>query len=166
MKYTKVQSFRVHRMVSDPRFKRMVDRPHRISKEYDVPYLAGYSKDDKTIYIDRHLPAKMPDGKDPIPHLVVHEKVEKALEDLFNLPYQEAHHIALHFEQQSVEKAGINWDSYSKFMDKYIKLDGHEKLQNVPKDLDLKPYKDERDNKLMFKLRKIEGVTAKNKGGH
>ena len=31
-------------------------RPVRISREFDIPYLAGYSRDGKTIYIDRHMP--------------------------------------------------------------------------------------------------------------
>lgn len=31
---------------------------HRLKRDrtYDIPYLAGYNRDGRTIYIDRHLP--------------------------------------------------------------------------------------------------------------
>jgi hypothetical protein len=174
MKKTNIGSFRVFRMVNDPRFKKAMDASCVVNREYDIPYLAGYSKDRKTFYIDRHLPTKFPGDGNVLPHLLIHEKVEKALEDIFKLRYQDAHKIALHFEHEAVTKSGISWDKYSRFMDKWIKLDGHEKLTKVPKDLDLKPYEDERDNRLLFKLRKMEHISniardheiIKNKGGH
>ena len=31
-------------------------RVRRVSHDYDIPYIAGYSIDGKTIFIDRHLP--------------------------------------------------------------------------------------------------------------
>ena len=31
-------------------------RVRRVSHDYDIPYIAGYSVDGKTIFIDRHLP--------------------------------------------------------------------------------------------------------------
>jgi hypothetical protein len=31
-------------------------RVRSVNHEYDIPYIAGYSVDGKTIFIDRHLP--------------------------------------------------------------------------------------------------------------
>jgi len=150
MDLPKIHSFKVHKMLTDPKFKKRMGESVSIVKKYDVPYIAGYSKDGKTIYVDRHLETEF-EGKDIIKYLVVHEKTEKALLDLFNLKYQQAHHIALHVERQIVEKDGINWDAYSKFIDKYKKNLGHEDLSHSPKDLDLEPYEDEKDYHVFLK---------------
>jgi hypothetical protein len=32
-------------------------RVDHLDREHDIPYLAGYSRDGHTIYIDRHLPS-------------------------------------------------------------------------------------------------------------
>jgi hypothetical protein len=34
----------------------------KVRYDHDIPYLAGYSRDGKTIYIDRHVPRTMMDG--------------------------------------------------------------------------------------------------------
>ena len=34
----------------------VVRRAGKIDRKHDIPYLAGYSRDGKTIYIDRHMP--------------------------------------------------------------------------------------------------------------
>ena len=31
-------------------------RVKKFDRKHDIPYLAGYSQDGKTIYIDRHMP--------------------------------------------------------------------------------------------------------------
>ena len=31
-------------------------RVRLVSRDYDIPYIAGYSLDGHTVYIDRHLP--------------------------------------------------------------------------------------------------------------
>jgi hypothetical protein len=140
-------------MLNDPKFKKVVDKPHKISRDFDIPYVAGYSKDGTTIYIDRDLPDTLPNGRPVIPHIIVHEKTEKTVEDIFKVKYQEAHRVAIAAEHKSVESAGISWSEYSRFIDKYVKLDKDKKLVKVPHDLDLKPYVDERDNRLLFRLR-------------
>lgn len=129
----------------------------KVDYKHDIPYLAGYSINGKTIYIDRHIPRLIKIGNKNInvsPFLILHESVEKALIDELGLRYQEAHQIALMVEKEAVEKSGINWTSYDKEMQKYIKEIGHEKLTNVPKDLDLTPYKDEKDYKILKDLQK------------
>jgi len=50
------------------------------NRDHDIPYLAGYSRDCKTIYIDRHLPPSFRyRGRDidTDRFLILHEEVEK-----------------------------------------------------------------------------------------
>ena len=48
--------------------------------------------------------------------------------------------------------AGITWRDYDRFMQKYVKQIGDERLTKVPKDLDLKPYRDEQDDDLLLRM--------------
>lgn len=55
----------------------------KINTEYNIPFLAGYSKDGRTIYIDKRLPKwfTLKDGRAINVHkyLIVHERTEKHL---------------------------------------------------------------------------------------
>ncbi len=110
-----------------------------VDKDHDIPYLAGYSEDGGTIYIDRHLKTKW-NNVDVTKYLVMHEVVEKSLIDELGLTYELAHYIATAAEQELVEYDGIKWDAYEKYMDKYIKTAASEQLTKIPDDLDLTPY--------------------------
>jgi hypothetical protein len=150
----KVHSARVKRMLNDRRFKNRISKIDtvRVNKNYDIPYVAGYSEDDHTIYIDRNLKTMM--GKIDVTRFIVsHEVTEKALLDLFNLDYQQAHHIALYIEHEYVTKHGVNWRQYCKFLDPQMKHIGHEKITRIPKDLDIEPYQDEKDFKLLKRMK-------------
>lgn len=148
---TRVSAFMLERALEEinKRFP-VVDRDH------DIPYLAGYSLDGKTIYIDRHLPTTL-DGVDVIQFLVLHEAIEKALLDQLQIHYQHAHQIALLAEREAVRVVGLKWSAYDSFMQKYIKEDGNEELKKVPADLDLKPYIDEHDDDLLKRMAKAVG---------
>lgn len=122
-----------------------------VNHDYDVPYLCGYSKDARKIYFDRHLKYKMK-GHDLTKFLKIHEYTEKTLLDVFGMDYQQAHHIATHQERKAVNAAGINWDEYDKFLKPQIKEVWHEDLKIVPPDLDLEPYEDEKDKKVLKPL--------------
>ncbi len=126
-----------------------------LDRRHDIPYLAGYSLDGKTIYIDRHLPTSFKIGGRVIQtdrYLVLHEAVEKTLLDQLGLHYQHAHQIALRAEEAAVRADGIQWRGYDKAMQKYIKRIGDERLERVPKDLDRKPYRDEHDRDLLDRM--------------
>jgi hypothetical protein len=61
----------------------------------DIPYIAGYSEDGKTVFIDRHLPRSFRWLLKTVrvePFLLTHEIVEKALLDELRLHYLHAHH--------------------------------------------------------------------------
>jgi hypothetical protein len=133
----------------------VIRRAKRIDRKHDIPYLAGYSQDGKTIYIDRHMPKAMTYAGREIDtdrYLILHEEVEKALIDQLNLHYLHAHQIATRAEQAAVRAAGVRWRDYDRFMQKYVKRIGDERLSKVPADLDLKPYRDEHDDDLVRRM--------------
>jgi hypothetical protein len=63
-----------------------------------------------------------------------------------------AHQIALRAEQAAVRAAGVRWRDYDRFMQKFIKEFGDERLTKVPGDLDTKPYRDEHDDDLLQRM--------------
>jgi len=150
----KVHSLRVKRMLNDRRFKRRVAQIPviHVDKSYDVPYVAGYSEDGRTIFIDRHLKTKM-NKTDVERILITHEVVEKALLDLFNLSYQQAHHIAIYVEHEATIKSVMDPRKYTKFLDPQVKMIGSEKVRKIPSSLDLDPYKDEKDFELLKRMK-------------
>ena len=133
----------------------VVRRVKKLDREHDIPYLAGYSRDGKTIYIDRHMPKSFRFKGRVIEtdrFLILHEEVEKTLIDRLNLHYLHAHQIATRAEQAAVRAAGVNWRDYDRFMQKYVKQLGDERLTRVPIDLDEKPYRDEHDYDLVQRM--------------
>jgi hypothetical protein len=133
----------------------VVRRVKKLDREHDIPYLAGYSRDGKTIYIDRHMPKSFWFKGRMIEtdrFLILHEEVEKTLIDRLNLHYLHAHQIATRAEQAAVRAAGVNWRDYDRFMQKYVKKLGDERLTRVPTDLDEKPYRDEHDYDLLRRM--------------
>ena len=141
----KNMSFKVHKMLNDPRVKARVEENVTVDRKYDVPFIAGYSNDAKTIYIDRHFDSMW--GKiDVTPYLLIHEKTEKALLDYYGLTYQQAHHLATHNERMHVLADGLDWRKYSDHYSPYVKSLEDEHLSKIPPDLDLQPYKDEHDH--------------------
>lgn len=130
----------------------------KVSRDYDVPYLAGYSVDGKTIYIDRNIPitftTKSKKKVETKKYLVLHEAIEKALIDKLGLHYQFAHQIALRTELAAIMADSISWQEYNDFMEKLIKEVGDEQITSLPPDLDITPYKDEKDFKLLKRMSK------------
>jgi hypothetical protein len=147
----------------------VVRRAKKLDRRHDIPYLAGYSLDGKTIYIDRHMPKSFKFRGRTIQtdrFLILHEEVEKTLIDQLGLHYLHAHQIATRAEEAAVRAAGVEWSAYDRFMQKFVKRVGDERLTKVPKDLDLKPYRDEHDSDLLRRM--LRSVHAGNapKGVH
>lgn len=124
----------------------------KIDVQHDIPYLAGYSIDwsagNRTVYIDRHCPLAAVMNNIPVVIyvlLVVHEAVEKSMAYANGLPYAEAHAMATVAEMREAVSQGIHWNAYESYMQKFIKGADAEKLQCVPADLDLEPYRDSKD---------------------
>jgi hypothetical protein len=126
-----------------------------VNRKYDVPYIAGYSVDGRTVFIDRHLPHTLRWVLKTVrvePFLLTHEIVEKALLDELRLHYLHAHQIAVRAERDAVKAAGIPWGVYQRFMKRHEKPIEEEKLMKVPASLDLTPYRDEKDFALLRRL--------------
>lgn len=164
MKYIKANSPYVDGLLQNPLFIKRISTPVEINDKYDVPYLCGYNKNSKIVYIDRYLKRAFKyKGKtfDVVDFLTVHEVTEKALIDLFKLHYQKAHHLATHFESLAVKNAGINWWVYTKFLKPQIKTADHAAIRKVPPDLDLTPYDDEVDAIILRQLQNGESINKK-----
>jgi len=147
----------VSSLMLDRALDAILRRVKKLDRTHDVPYLAGYSVDGQTIYIDRHLPRTMSYRGRKIEvdrYLIMHEEVEKTLIDQLGLHYLHAHQIATRAEEAAVRADDILWRDYDRFMQKYVKHIGDERLQKVPADLDLKPYRDEHDFDLIQRMRK------------
>lgn len=131
-----------------------------LHRGYDIPYLAGYSRDGRKIYIDRHVPATFTYRGKKVAvdrYLVLHEAVEKTLIDQLGLHYLHAHQIATRAEEAAVRADRISWRAYDRFMQRYVKAVGDETLKRVPRELDLTPYRDEHDQDLLARLQAKEG---------
>lgn len=142
-------------LMMDRALDAIVRRVKKFDRQHDIPYLAGYSQDGKTIYIDRHMPKSFRfRGRviDTDRYLMLHEEVEKTLIDQLGLHYVHAHQIATRAEQAAVRAARVSWRAYDRFMQKYVKRLGDERLTKVPRDLDYKPYRDEHDVDLIQRM--------------
>jgi hypothetical protein len=130
-------------------------RVKKIDRKHDIPYVAGYSLDGNTIYIDRHMPPTF-NYKGRIINidrfLLLHEAIEKALIDQLGLHYLHAHQIATRAEEAAVHAAGIDWREYDRFVQKNVNRIGDERLSKIPDDLDTKPYRDEHDEDLLRRM--------------
>ena len=154
-KKLRIPEWYISNLVMDRALDAVVRRAKTIDRRHDIPYLAGYSRNGKIIYIDRHMPQTMRYGGRDIDtdrYLILHEEVEKTLIDQLGLHYLHAHQIASRAEQAAVRAAGIRWRDYDRFMQKYVKRIGDERLTKVPADLDLKPYRDEHDFDLLKRM--------------
>ncbi len=154
-KKLRVPDWYVSSLMLDRALDAILRRVKKLDRNHDIPYLAGYSVDGKTIFIDRHLPKTFRYrgrniGVDR--YLILHEEVEKTLIDQLGLHYLHAHQIATRAEQGAVRADRIEWRDYDRFMQKYVKRIGDERLTKVPADLDLKPYRDEHDVDLIRRM--------------
>src|SRR3954463_7955205 len=154
-KKLRIPEWYISDLMMDRALDAIVRRAKTIDRRHDIPYLAGYSRNGKIIYIDRHMPETMRySGRDinTDRYLILHEEVEKTLIDQLGLHYLHAHQIASRAEQAAVRAAGVPWRDYDRFMQKYVKRIGDERLTKVPEDLDLKPYRDEHDLDLLHRM--------------
>lgn len=154
-KKLRIPEWYVSSLMIDRALDAILRRVKKLDRNHDIPYLAGYSLDGQTIYIDRHLPRSFKFRGRTIQvdrYLILHEEVEKTLIDQLSLHYLHAHQIATRAEQAAVRADRIEWRAYDLFMQKYVKRIGDERLTEVPADLDLKPYRDEHDYDVLKRI--------------
>lgn len=161
--------------------KKMARRRVVLSLDWDIPYLAGYSKDGTKIYIDRDLSFWNYKGQyiDTDRFLKLHEEVEKTLIDALHEAkghdldvllsclrmksisdeiYYHCHGVATCAELYAVEMAygpaGVA--AYNNFMRKSVKKAEDERIRRVPPDLDMTPYtgEDAQDRRLRAAMKR------------
>jgi hypothetical protein len=136
----------------DPRFQAFLNRGFRVSFDYDIPYLGGYSQDGSVIYIDKDTPEEIKRGKRVYPvrpgglirGIICHEHWEKTCLDAWGWKYPEAHELATHAENEMARtQFGMDPDGYEKLWQPIIKA-AEKKLHmagiQLPPDLDPRPY--------------------------
>ena len=87
-KKLRVPDWHVSSFMMDRALEAVVRQLKRLDRRHDIPYLAGYSKNGKTIYIDRHMPKSFLFRGRRIKidrFLILHEAVEKTLMDHLGL---------------------------------------------------------------------------------
>ena len=126
-------------------------RPARLDVGYDIPYLGGYSVDGTVIYLDRRLP-RFIEGVEVWRYIWVHERTEKALIDAMGWSYEKAHAAATRAEHCAVLSAGYEPRWYESLLAPWIRAADHESVTEVPADLDLTPYRDENDRRILREL--------------
>jgi hypothetical protein len=140
------------RLLGNPK----ADNGFSVNRDYEVPWLCGYSKDGKTIYIDRRFNTDMKTKSghtvDITKFLLIHESTEKALMDHLGYKYPHAHHLAIQAERAAVEEAGLSWSEYDAYCMKYVH-DTSRNYTDIPPDIDLKPEKDTHDYSMIKKLK-------------
>lgn len=123
-------------MAEDKSIEARVQLERSFSWKYEIPYLAGISKDGKRVYLDPKL-KDLP--KWAIRAVILHEIIEWALEST-GKSYEARHHMATAAEDQFVEFSGYTPERYRKLLHPYYKLIEQEKITSAPPDLDLSPY--------------------------
>lgn len=132
-----------------------------VNTDYNVPYVAGYSNDGQTIYIDSRLPEMFIDSKKQkvniYKYLIIHEVTEKSLKDELNYSYNEAHTMAMGAQAQALSIDGINYDEYYGFLQKYVNFDIQvDDFNNVPPDLDISPYVEDHLTEVVNKIKRLQ----------
>jgi hypothetical protein len=121
----------------DPAFQAALKKRYTVSHEYPIPYLAGYSKDGKTLYIDKRFHLTKLE-----PYLLIHEHWEKTAIDLWHLSYWYAHGLATYAEHQAViHELHQRPVAYERKLAPAIHEDEREDEKGMPPDIDMTPYK-------------------------
>lgn len=163
-------------IIAFPLVDRMMRRAFTvIPKGWDIPYLAGYSGDGRSIFIDQDIEPWVYKGaaRPTSPFLVLHEHVEKSVADAVREAegrdlerllmllrmiarddklYFHCHGVATCVEEYSVRNqyGEDGLAAYNKFMGTQVKRAEDERIRRVPIVLDMLPYqgKDPRDVRL------------------
>jgi hypothetical protein len=127
---------------------KMLKEQNRLDFIHTIPYLGGSNKEGTKFYIDINYPQYFSfkdKDYDVWPLITFHEYCEWLFEINTGLPYQLCHQLALRNEYDAVKAIGIDIKVYDDFSKKWIKFARDERLNNIPEDLWLKPYEDEKD---------------------
>ncbi|MBK9081112.1 MAG: hypothetical protein IPL88_03030 [Rhizobiales bacterium] len=119
-------------------------RESRVDTRFQVPYVAGYARDDAAyVFIDCAVPLEATLGGARVPVgalLTLHERVEKAILADHATTYPSAHQIALRLEMLAAKGAGVVWTPYDDLIGRVSSaIDGRKRVR-ISDRLDLQPY--------------------------
>ncbi|MGC8648313.1 MAG: hypothetical protein ACP5SJ_02330, partial [Candidatus Micrarchaeia archaeon] len=126
-----------------------------IDLSHSIKYIGGYSKDGKTIYLDSRFPKSLViNGKEisTVESIAKHHELPEKWMIGEGYTYQYAHMLATKIEREYVESLGIDWELYSKEVEKNLHEVSSSKLEKSPKDLDLTPYLDSKDEETIKEI--------------
>lgn len=123
-----------------------------VDRDHSIGYCGGYSEDGKTVYVDHNVDTMFTlNGKkvEIIKYLVVHECIEKALMDQYDLDYSQAHALA-YAAEDAVVAADLGPDAVKEYGKQWAKQIGKvtsSRKDNPapPDDLDTRPYEQSGD---------------------
>lgn len=160
-------------VLANPAIKARLARPYRLLTIYDIALLGSSSIGGAHVYLDRHLRENgQPYGVlkikgrpfDIRAHLVGHERLEQAIEDVLGWPYlMLAHPLATHAENRSVTMRGGDPVAYEAALKPFIKADESERITKTPSDLDMRPLMAWGDDKV---IAQVKAVAQKEKRDH
>ncbi len=116
---------------------------YEVNKDFEIPYIAGYSSLQRRVYIDNDFKSNK-----FLPFLISHEIIESELLKLLPTEirnYFIAHHIAQRIEMEFVRASDESWLSYQHTYIAAIDAIAYEKintLDRIPEDLNLIPYRE------------------------
>ena len=118
-----------------------------ISRQFQVPDLAGAARDGGQVYIDENVPDRLPSGIEPDRYISRHELAEHWLMTRLGWEYDKAHRYATSFEHMALMQDGCDPESYEGEIVPLIRIDEHERVtsETVPPDLYLGPYESDPD---------------------
>jgi hypothetical protein len=135
-------------------------RASRIDRAFEVPYVAGYDRDDGAyVFIDCAIPMELRRAGRILPVgrlLTLHERVEKALLTEFGLVYPSAHQIALRIEKAAARAISAPWRPYDDYITRISTQIAARKTAHTSDRLDLTPYYTWEDAENLALVRRIE----------
>lgn len=138
-KLGKVERDDYEEAIVNPGFQEHWQKGYTINRQFDIPYLGGYSSRGSVIYIDRDFDLDV-----LIPALTLHEHFEKSCIDGLGWEYNPSHYAATWAEHLFVQQIlGRRPADYEKTLRPYIhhceeKIDKAE--TRWPTDFDYTPY--------------------------
>lgn len=162
----------LQKLLSHPDVAALLKRQYRVDVAHDTPYLAGYSVDGLVRYLDPGFVRALKAGEIVVPNMtagqiaqavLVHENIEKALEDALGYLYPAAHEFATCGEFEFVRKLGAKPIEYTRVLAPVIARIVKRPLHNPDRSLAAAPYLDDSDRtdrKLLRQMRKFGVVDA------
>ena len=143
-------------LMMDRALDAVVRRVKSLDRKHDIPYLAGYSRDGKTIYIDRHMPPNDPlrrprDRHRPLSHPARGggEDADRSARPALPARPSDRHARRAGGGARRRHPLARLRPLHAGATSRTI---GDERLTKVPADLDLKPYRDEHDYDLVQRM--------------